>query len=104
MSFNVAAEAYDQFMGRYSGRLAPLFADFAGIEPGQRALDVGCGPGALTGELVRRLGPAEVTACDPSPPFVEAAQLRNPNRLMSGWLRRRTFPSLTTPSISLSPS
>ena len=57
MSFDVAADAYDRFMGRYSALLAPTFADFAGVRAGQRALDVGCGPGALTAELAARLGP-----------------------------------------------
>ena len=41
-------------------------------------LDVGCGPGALTAELVRRLGPDAVTAIDPSPPFVAATAARFP--------------------------
>ena len=56
MTFEVAAEAYDRFMGRYSVQLAPQLADFAGVRAGQRVLDVGCGPGALTGELVQRVG------------------------------------------------
>ena len=64
-------------MGRYSVPLAPQFADFAGIAAGQRALDVGCGPGALTAELVSRLGPAAVSAVDPSEPFVAAARERH---------------------------
>lgn len=76
--FQVAAEAYDSYMGRYSIPLAPLFAEFAGIPSGGSALDVGCGPGALTGELVTRLGPPAVTAVDPSEPFVEAARERHP--------------------------
>ena len=78
MAFDVAAEAYDRFMGRYSRLLAPQLADFAGVVGGQRALDVGCGPGALTAELVERLGPENVAAVDPSPPFVRAAQARHP--------------------------
>ena len=65
-------------MGRYSAPLAPLFADLAGLVAGQRVLDVGCGPGALTSELVRRLGPATVTAVDPSESFVAAVQERYP--------------------------
>jgi SAM-dependent methyltransferase len=78
MSFDVAAEAYDRFMGRYSRLLSPQMADLAGVRAGCRALDVGCGPGALTAELVARLGPAAVSAVDPSEPFVAAARARNP--------------------------
>jgi len=78
VTFAVAADAYDRFMGRYSVPLAPGFADFAEIGPGQRVLDVGCGPGALTTELVTRLGPDFVSAVDPSEPFVSAARERHP--------------------------
>lgn len=78
MSFEVAADAYDRFMGRYSMPLAPAFATFAGVAAGQRALDVGSGPGALTTELVERLGADAVTAVDPSEPFVAAARQRHP--------------------------
>jgi SAM-dependent methyltransferase len=79
MSFVVAADAYDRFMGRYSSRLSPLFADFGRVSDGQRVVDVGCGPGALTEELVRRVGVAHVTAVDPSPPFVTAIEERLPD-------------------------
>jgi SAM-dependent methyltransferase len=78
MSFVVGADRYDRFMGRYSAPLAPLFADLASVHPGQRVLDVGCGPGSLTAELVGRLGPGAVSAIDPSEPFVEAARARHP--------------------------
>lgn len=78
MNFDVAAEAYDRFMGRYSRLLAPQLADLAGVRDGQRALDVGCGPGSLTGELVGRLGPDAVAAADPSEPFVAAVRTRYP--------------------------
>jgi SAM-dependent methyltransferase len=65
-------------MGRYSALLAPQLADVAAVAVGQRVLDVGCGPGALTSELVRRVGPAAVTAVDPSESFVAAVRDRNP--------------------------
>jgi len=78
MSFDVAADSYDRFMGRYSRLLAPQMADLAGVAEGQRVLDVGCGPGALTAVLVERVGPGNVAAVDPSEPFVAAARARNP--------------------------
>jgi len=76
--FFTSTSAYDRFMGRFSGPLGPLFADFAGVEAPGRALDVGCGPGALTAELAARLGAVNVAAIDPSEAFVEAARDRNP--------------------------
>jgi SAM-dependent methyltransferase len=78
VTFDVAAGAYDRFMGRYSTRLSAQMADLAGMRDGQRALDVGCGPGALTAELVARTGAGSVAAVDPSASFVEAARARYP--------------------------
>ncbi len=78
MSFDVEPDAYDRFIGRYSTLLAPQLADLAGVVAGQHVLDVGCGPGALTTELVRRLGADAVSAVDPSEPFVAAARERHP--------------------------
>jgi SAM-dependent methyltransferase len=65
-------------MGRYAIPLAPRFAEFAGVRPGQRVLDVGAGPGALTGVLAGIVGAASVTAVDPSQPFVVANRERHP--------------------------
>jgi SAM-dependent methyltransferase len=78
VSFEVAAAAYDRFMGRYSRLLATQMADFAGVSAGQRVLDVGSGPGALTAELVRRVGASAVAAVDPSAMFVDAVRERLP--------------------------
>ena len=77
--FDVSADAYGRFMGRYSEPLAVRFADFARVEAAGSALDVGCGPGALTAVLVGRLGDDRVAAADPSPPFVAAAKARFPS-------------------------
>jgi SAM-dependent methyltransferase len=79
MSFDVSADAYGQFMGRYSEPLATAFAALVEAVPGQRALDVGCGPGALTSVLAGRIGARSVTAVDPSPSFVSAARHRLPD-------------------------
>lgn len=78
MSFDVAADAYDAFMGRYSRLLAPHMADLAGIKPGDYVIDVGCGPGSLTGLLAQRVGADHVAAVDPSEPFVAATAARHP--------------------------
>ena len=72
------SNAYDRFMGRYSEMISPMLADQAGVTAGMTALDVGCGSGPLTRELVRRLGAASVSACDPSPVFVADCQARFP--------------------------
>jgi ubiquinone/menaquinone biosynthesis C-methylase UbiE len=73
-----SADAYRRFVGRYSAALAEALVEFAGVEPGMRALDVGCGPGGLAAVLADRLGPANVSAVDPSGPFVEACRARLP--------------------------
>lgn len=77
-SFLGSGDAYDAFMGRYSRRLAGAFADAVGVAEGQCVLDVGCGPGALTGVLVDCLGAAAVSAFDPSPSFVAECAARHP--------------------------
>ena len=76
--FSVTGDAYDFFMGRWSRLLSPDLAEAAGIAAGHRVLDVGCGPGALTGVLVDLVGPSSVAACDPSEPFVAACAERHP--------------------------
>lgn len=78
VSFDVAADFYDRFMGRFSEPLALQFAQLAAVRPGQRVLDVGCGPGALTAQLAQRLGSGGVSAIDPSASFVAAIRDRFP--------------------------
>lgn len=73
--FQVTADAYARFMGRFSTPLSLPFAELGleGVPHGGRVLDVGCGPGILTAELVRRYGEASVSAVDPVETFVTAA-------------------------------
>jgi SAM-dependent methyltransferase len=78
MQFEAPAEHYDRFMGRYAPTLAAALAGAAGVVPGTRVLDVGCGPGGLTRELVARVGAANVAAIDPEPQFAAACGDRNP--------------------------
>ena len=79
MSFDVAASAYSRFMGRYSEPLAAKFVALLDVRSGQRALDVGAGPGALTAALAQRLGPGSVAAVEPSASFVTALRARLPD-------------------------
>jgi SAM-dependent methyltransferase len=77
-TFRASADAYDRLVGRYGTQLASALIGFAGVEPGLRGLDVGCGPGALTAALAGRLRRASVAAADPSEPFVDACRARLP--------------------------
>jgi SAM-dependent methyltransferase len=77
-SFNIHdAAGYEQLMGRWSKKLAPLFIDFAGLASGEKVLDVGCGTGSLTFALTKFADLSEIRAIDYSPVFVEAANRRN---------------------------
>jgi SAM-dependent methyltransferase len=96
VTFDVTADAYARFMGRFSEPLAVRFAQAARLSAGDRALDVGCGPGALTAQLVERLGPGAVSAVDPSPSFVTATRDRFPGvDVRSGVAERLPFPDGT---------
>jgi len=78
VSFDVAADAYGRFMGRYSEPLADAFVGALAPQRGARALDVGAGTGAATARLVDALGADAVAAVDPSAPFVAALEQRLP--------------------------
>src|ERR671925_2186809 len=77
-TFRASADAYDRHVGRYGPPLASGLIELAGVNAGMRALDVGCGPGALTAALADRLGPAKVSGADPSEQFAEACRARVP--------------------------
>ncbi len=76
--FEAPADIYDRYVGRYSRELGRALIATADVLPNYRALDVGCGPGALTGELVALLGADHVFAVDPSQSFVDACRARYP--------------------------
>ncbi|MGO1166171.1 MAG: methyltransferase domain-containing protein [Janibacter sp.] len=75
-------------MSRYvHGHAAPVVAAHAArtvdnsagylvehLEPGQRVLDVGCGPGSITLDLARRVAPGQVTGIDSSDTVIARAR------------------------------
>jgi SAM-dependent methyltransferase len=68
--------AYENLVGRWSAPLARLFLDFVGVSDGERALDVGCGTGALSRALAAA-SRSEVVGVDPSEPFIEYGRAHN---------------------------
>jgi len=64
---------YEQYVGRWSRRVAPLFLSWLSIPAGRRWLDVGCGTGALCAAIVDRCSPASVAGVEPSEGFLKAA-------------------------------
>lgn len=71
--------AYERFMGRWSGRLAPLLVKFVGIRDGDSVLDVGSGTGALAFAVAEAVSSARIIGVDPAAAYVAYAQTRVPN-------------------------
>lgn len=69
-----AGSSYEDFMGRWSRRLAPEFLSWLRIARGVHWLDVGCGTGALANAVCSHADPASVVGCNPATPFVEFAR------------------------------
>jgi SAM-dependent methyltransferase len=71
-----AAATYEDFMGRWSRRLASQFLAWLRVPSEAHWLDVGCGTGSLAFTIAREANPASVTGCDPAAAFIEFAQSR----------------------------
>jgi SAM-dependent methyltransferase len=66
-------DGYESYMGRWSRLLAPSYAAFAGVEDGQRIVDVGTGTGALAFELASTFPRSTIVGVDPSAAFIDHA-------------------------------
>jgi len=97
------AEAYEQQVGRWSRRLAPLLIRFGGLTDGERVLDVGCGTGSLTFALPQFAQVAAVTGIDPAETYLNYARARNTDRRISFQRRMRAPCHFPTPH-SIAPS
>jgi SAM-dependent methyltransferase len=65
---------YEQYIGRWSRRVAPPFLAWLGIPAGRKWLDVGCGTGALCAAIVDRCSPSSVASIEPSEGFLATAR------------------------------
>jgi len=59
-------KAYERMMGRWSKRAGVQFLDWLDAPKGLHWVEVGCGNGAFTEELIARCAPRAVDAIDPS--------------------------------------
>lgn len=71
-----SGSAYESYVGRWSRLVATAFLDWLAVSPGSSWLEVGCGTGVLTDEIVRTMSPARVTALDASAAYVDFARAR----------------------------
>ena len=78
-----SAQAYERLMGRWSPLLADELIAWAGIEPGERVLDVGCGTGSLRSTLAARPEPAAIIGIDIAAPYVAYAAARSADPRLS---------------------
>lgn len=76
-------DAYERYVGRWSRPVADTFLAWLSLPPGAGWVDVGCGTGALSGQIVARVAPGRVLGVDPSADFVAAARARVPDDLAS---------------------
>jgi ubiquinone/menaquinone biosynthesis C-methylase UbiE len=68
------ATAYERLMGRWSRQLALEFIAFAGIEEGDRILDLGCGTGSLASAMAARSEPSKIVGVDVSETYIAYAR------------------------------
>ena len=75
-------EAYERLMGRWSRLIGQTFLNWLGLPNGLRWLDVGCGNGAFTEEIIARCVPAAVMAIDPSDEQLAFARTRPATKMV----------------------
>ena len=73
--FNDGA-AYERYMGIWSQAAGERFLDWLAAAPGWSWLDVGCGNGAFTELVTRRLAPRAIAGIDPSAAQIAYARTR----------------------------
>jgi SAM-dependent methyltransferase len=74
-----AADAYEQYMGRWSRKIAPLFLEW--LAPPQRKnwIDIGCGTGQLSLQIASKCNPSHHIGVDQTEGFLSLARKNVPN-------------------------
>ena len=67
-------DAYEQYMGRWSRRIAPLFLNWLQASTDGEWVDIGCGTGVLSSAILASCAPRRVIGVDPSEAFIELAR------------------------------
>lgn len=68
--------SYERYMGVWSRLAGAQFLDWLAPENGLRWLDVGCGNGAFTEDLMARCAPSALVGIDPAPAQIDYARSR----------------------------
>jgi SAM-dependent methyltransferase len=75
-----SGQAYEQYVGRWSRRVAEAFLDWLEVPAGRSWLDVGCGTGALSATILQRMRPGRVLGLDSSADFLAHARKQAQHR------------------------
>ena len=67
-------DPYEEYVGRWSRRVAPRFLTWLNVPAGRRWLDVGCGTGALCAAILDQCSPSSVIGVEPSAGFLDNAK------------------------------
>ncbi|MCJ8324476.1 MAG: class I SAM-dependent methyltransferase [Rhizobiales bacterium] len=78
--FSGNADAYNNYMGRWSQKIAPLFLDWLNADLDKRWLDIGCGTAELSTAIVEKTQPKDLAGVDQSSAYIEYSQ----NKISSG--------------------
>jgi trans-aconitate methyltransferase len=71
-----SGDAYEQYVGRWSRRIATEFLRWLALPPGLAWADVGCGTGALASTILTTCEPSYIHGIDSSARFVSQARQR----------------------------
>ena len=74
-----AANAYEQYMGRWSRKIAPLFVDWLAPPQGKNWIDIGCGTGQLSLQIARKCNPNHHIGIDQTEGFLKLAKKNVPS-------------------------